>query len=125
MRGAGAEARRLAVVIACEDMEIAAAEGEPEIERRPGGAHVEAAQMHQRTIARRGCELAIERRMARGCEQVRYAHARERLALLLHKQIESQRELGAGVRVDELDRAKLAEALELGAIAAPGRGRAL
>ena len=81
--------------------------------------------MHQRTVARRRRKLAIERRMARGCEQVRHAHPRESLALLLHQEIERQREFGTGVRVDELDGAELAEPLQLGAIAAAGRRRAL
>ena len=39
--------------------------------------------------------------------------------------IERQRELGAGIRIDEFDRAEFAEPLELGAVAAAGRGRAL
>src|SRR5689334_15440876 len=117
VRGARAEARNLAVVVACENVEIAIAEGEPEIERRPGRADIKAAQVNQRAEARRGGKLAVERHIAGAREQVRHAHAGESLALLLDQYVERERELGARVRIDELDRSELTEPLELGAVA--------
>src|SRR5262249_49626204 len=77
--GTRTKPRDLAVIVAREDMIVAVAEGEPEIDRCPGVADVETAEMHER--ARRGRDVADKFDMTGPREHVRHANARERRAL--------------------------------------------
>src|SRR5437868_5931890 len=101
MRGAGAEARNLAVIVAREDVVVAAAKREPEIDRRLRRADIEPADVYEVAVAG---DRAEERRVAGPREQIRHAHAGEGVALLLDQRVERR----ARVRRVRRDEANLA-----------------
>ena len=110
MRSAGAEARDLAVIVTREDVVVAAAEGEAEIDRGLRRADVEAADVHEVAVGR---DRPEEGRMAGTREQVHHAHAGEGAALLPDQRVERRCRAG-GVRRNKANVAHLAEHQDAG-----------
>ena len=81
--------------------------------------------MHQMLARRIGRERAVEFCVARLGEQIGDAHAGEGSRLLRHQRVERLQDFVGARRVDQLDRAELAQLLALGAVAPAGRRRAL
>ena len=125
MRGAGSEAGDFAVVVARQQVIIAIAIGQPEIDGGGGRADVEPAHMHQMPGRRIGGNRAIEFRIARLGEQIADAHAGKLPRLLRHQRIERAQGFAAARRIDQLDLAELGELFALGAVAPARRRRAL
>jgi hypothetical protein len=118
---AGSEARGFAIVMARQQMIVAAAIHQPEIGGCRNAANVQAADMDEAARPRTGGEIEQKVLMPGRREDIAHAHAAEGAGFLLEQRVQGARNLIAILGAEEADLSVLGKALALGAIAPAGR----